>query len=67
MSGLLWPEAAHRLANSACVTRERLGRGQVILFSTSPTFRGATRGPLRIFLNAVVCGPGWGASQPIVP
>lgn len=67
MSGLLWPEAAHRLANSACVTRERLGRGQVILFSTSPTFRGATRGPMRIFLNAVVCGPGWGASQGIVP
>lgn len=67
MSGLLWPEAAHRLANSACVTRERLGRGQVILFSTSPTFRGATRGPMRIFLNAIVCGPGWGAAQPIQP
>jgi hypothetical protein len=28
MSGLLWPEASHRLANSAYVTREALGRGQ---------------------------------------
>jgi len=41
MSGLLWPEASHRLANAAWVTRERQGRGQVILFASSPTFRGA--------------------------
>ena len=30
MSGLLWPEATHRLANSACVTRERVGRGEAV-------------------------------------
>jgi len=67
LSGLLWPEAAHRLANSAWVTRESLGRGQVILFASPPTFRGAARGTMRIFLNAVVLGPGWGAAQPIRP
>ncbi|MBI5388420.1 MAG: peptidase [Verrucomicrobia bacterium] len=67
MSGLLWPEAGHRLANAAWVTRERFGRGQIILFATPPTFRAATRGTTRVFLNALVCGPGFGADQPIRP
>lgn len=66
-SGLLWPEAAARIANSAVVTREGLGRGQIILFANSPTFRGAARGTTRVFLNAVVAGPGWGAAQPVRP
>jgi hypothetical protein len=66
-SGLLWPEAAHRIANTAWVTRESFGRGQIILFATPPTFRGATRGTLRVFLNAVVYGPGLGASHPLRP
>jgi hypothetical protein len=66
-SGLLWPEATHRIANTACVTREGFGRGQIILFATPPTFRAATRGPMRVFLNAVVYGPGLGASHPIRP
>jgi hypothetical protein len=67
MSGLLWPEAADRLANSAWVTRESIGAGELILFATDPTFRAATLGTSRIFANAVVYGPGMGASQPIVP
>lgn len=67
MSGLLWPEAAHRLANAACVTRESYGRGQIILFATPPTFRGGARGTTRLFLNAVAYGPAWGASQPVRP
>jgi hypothetical protein len=62
MSGLLWPEAGHRLANSAWVTRESLGRGQIILFASSPTYRAGARGAERVFLNAVVFGPGLGAS-----
>jgi hypothetical protein len=44
MAGLLWPEAAHRLANGAWLTREAVGRGQIILFATPPVFRGATDG-----------------------
>ena len=67
MSGLLWPEAAHRLANSAYLTREPLGRGQIILFASSPTFRAVTLGQTRLFLNAMIYGPGFGAAQPIRP
>ncbi|HVZ94060.1 MAG TPA: M14 family metallopeptidase [Phycisphaerales bacterium] len=67
MSGLLWPEAAHRLASAPYVTRESLGRGQVILFSESPTLRGASPATTRLFLNAVILGPGLGASHPIKP
>jgi hypothetical protein len=67
MSGLLWPEATHRLANAAYVTREPLGRGQVILFAVSPAFRAATRPATRVFLNALVYGPGYGAAQPVRP
>ncbi len=67
MSGLLWPEAAERLANAAAITRERHGNGQVILFASEPNFRGATLATQRFFLNAIVFGPGMGASHPIIP
>ncbi|MCX8108473.1 MAG: M14 family zinc carboxypeptidase, partial [Verrucomicrobiae bacterium] len=67
LSGLLWPEAVHRLANSAWVTRETYGRGQIILFATPPTFRAAAAGTTRVFLNALVYGPGFGAAQPVRP
>jgi hypothetical protein len=67
MSGLFWPEAAHRLANSAYLTRESYGRGQIIAFATPPAFRGATRGTVRLLLNAMIYGPGFGAAQPIRP
>ena len=61
MSGLLWPEAAQRIANAAHVTRESRGKGQVILFATQPSFRGSTKGTDRLFLNAIIYGPGLGA------
>jgi len=67
MSGLLWPEASHRLANAAWVTRESHGRGQIILFGSQPTFRAYARGTTRVFLNAAVYGPGFGAAQPVRP
>ena len=65
MSGLIWPEAAARIANSAYVTRERVGKGQVILFSGQPNFRGSTRGVGRIWLNALVFGAGLGTSPKV--
>ena len=65
MSGLLWPEAAHRIANAAALTREAVGQGQIILFPDAPTFRAASLGTTRLFMNAVVYGPGLGASAPI--
>jgi len=67
MSGLLWPEAADRLANAAYVTRESVGTGELILFASDPNFRGAALGTSRIFANAIVLGPGMGASEPIKP
>jgi hypothetical protein len=67
MSGLLWPEAAERLASAAYLTRESVGRGQVILFASSPTFRAGSLGTARLFTNAMVYGPGLGASHPIRP
>lgn len=65
LSGLLWPEARHRLADSAYATVESVGRGQVVLFATDPTYRMWLTGKQRLFLNAVLLGPGMGASQPI--
>jgi len=65
MSGLIWPEATQRIVNSAYLTRERKGKGQVIMFANKPNFRGATKGTARLLLNAIVYGPGLGASSPI--
>jgi hypothetical protein len=45
LSGLLWPEARERLADSAYLTVERLGNGQVILFASSPASAATTKGP----------------------
>jgi hypothetical protein len=67
MSGLLWPEAAQRLANAAYLTREAKGKGQLILFADQPMFRGATLGTNRLLLNAVVYGPALGTDRTIIP
>jgi hypothetical protein len=67
MSGLLWPEASQRLANAAYVTREGVGRGQVILFAADPAFRAASLGTMRLLANAIVFGPGCGAAHPVRP
>ena len=67
MSGLVWPEAAQRIANSAYVTREGLGDGQIILFAETPIFRGATLGSARLLLNAIVYGPGMGTRAVVEP
>ncbi len=65
LSGLLWPEARERIAGSAYVTRERKGNGQVILFAGVPALRGYHLATGRLLANAVIYGPGLGASQPI--
>jgi hypothetical protein len=64
-AGLLWPEARERIASAAWLTRERVGRGQVILFAHPPAFRGAQLGAMRVLENALILGPGMGASQAI--
>lgn len=65
LSGLLWPEARGRIASSAWATREAIGRGQVILFAHAPAFRAAQLGAVRVLENALILGPGLGASQPV--
>ena len=65
LGGLLWPEARERMAESSYLTVERSGRGQVILFASQPAFRGYSRATARLLGNAVVIGPGVGASQPL--
>lgn len=65
ISGLLWPEARERIADTAYCTIESKGSGQVILFACPPNFRGWFRGTARLLANAVVYGPGAGARQPI--
>jgi hypothetical protein len=60
LGGLLWPEAAARLAHTAYATREGLGRGQVILFADHPVYRRWMTESERMFVNAVLLGPGLG-------
>ncbi len=60
LGGLLWPEAAGRWSGTAWLTRESVGRGQVLLFLENPAFRGVTLGARRLLVNAVVYGPGAG-------
>jgi hypothetical protein len=60
LSGLLWPEARLRIANSSYCTRESSGRGQIILFAEQPNFRAYFRGAERLLSNAILLGPGMG-------
>ncbi|MCK9996873.1 MAG: hypothetical protein KAH56_11410 [Candidatus Krumholzibacteria bacterium] len=60
LGGLLWPEAAARLANTGYATREALGRGQVILFAGHPSYRRWVVESERLLLNAILLGPGLG-------
>jgi len=65
LSGLLWPEARQRLGNSMYAATERVGYGQIVLFASDPIFRSSTDGVGRMLLNAVLLGPGAGASQTV--
>jgi hypothetical protein len=65
LSGLLWPEARDRIAQTAYATVESVGRGQIILFATDPAYRMWLPGAQRLLLNAVLLGPGMGTSQPV--
>lgn len=60
LSGLLWPEGRRRWAQTAFLTREGVGKGQVILFAAPPCHRGVWKSAERAFLNAVLLGPGMG-------
>jgi hypothetical protein len=63
LSGLLWQEAREHWARTAYATRESRGKGQIILFNGEPNFRGTYYGTERLFLNAILLGPGFGTSH----
>jgi hypothetical protein len=60
LGGLLWPEAAARLAQTGYATREAVGRGQVILFADNPSYRRWVAESERMLMNAILMGPGLG-------
>ena len=64
LGGLLWPEARERWAETAFVTREKSGKGQIILFAQEANFRAYFLGSGRLMLNALFLGPGMGTSWP---
>jgi len=57
LAGLVWPEAATRLAGSPWLVREQVGRGAVVLFAGDPNYRGAWDGLRAIFMNALLLEP----------
>jgi hypothetical protein len=63
LSGLLWPEARKRWKETAYLTREGLGKGQIILFASEPHFRAYFHGSGRLLANAILLGPGFGTRQ----
>lgn len=63
LSGLLWPEARKRWKETAYLTREGLGKGQIILFAGEPHFRAYFHGSGRLLANAILLGPGFGTRQ----
>jgi len=60
LSGILWPEARLRWEKTSYVTRESIGKGQLILFAGEPNFRSYFYGTTRLLLNAILLGPGLG-------
>jgi len=54
-------EARERWAGTAYITRESMGKGQVILIAGEPIFRGYCHGTERLLINAILYGPGMGA------
>jgi hypothetical protein len=61
LSGLLWPEARERWANTAYLTRESKGKGQIIIFATHPNQRAYFYGSRQLLVNAILLGPGFGS------
>jgi hypothetical protein len=57
IAGLLWPEGRDILAGTPYLVSERVGHGAVVLFSSDPIWRGASRATSRLLLRALVTQP----------
>ncbi|MEX2574375.1 MAG: M14 family zinc carboxypeptidase [Balneolaceae bacterium] len=58
VSGHAWSENSERLPGSVFLHEQRVQSGRVISFAEDVNFRGYWRGADRLFLNAVILGPG---------
>ena len=58
VSGHAWDETKQRIGGTVAVYEQTVGLGRVIAFTEDPNFRAFHRGVNRMFLNAVVLGPG---------
>ncbi len=63
LSGLLWEETRDRWAESVYAAHNPVGSGQVIVFVSTPNFRGYFHGAERLLLNALLLGPGCGTAS----
>ncbi len=57
VSGFVWPDSLERLAGSAYLMDENVGRGHVILFADDPVFRLLWPRLTRLFMNSVFLAP----------
>lgn len=57
-SGFCWPETVALLAETPYLIHEPLGSGHVVAFTDDPNFRAMYPATQRLFLNAVLFGPG---------
>jgi hypothetical protein len=57
VSGFIWPDSLERLAGSAYLIDENVGRGHVILFADDPAFRLMWPRLTRLLLNSVFLAP----------
>lgn len=58
IAGHAWPESLEQLPGTAIAYEQRAGTGRVISLTEDVNFRGYWRGADRLFLNAVILGPG---------
>lgn len=57
-SGFCWPETLELVAETPYLIYEPLGAGHVVAFTGDPNFRAMYPATQRLFLNAVLFGPG---------
>jgi hypothetical protein len=57
-SGFCWPETIKQLAGKPYVLYQSSGEGHMIAFTDDPNFRAMCPAVQRLFLNAMLLGPG---------
>jgi hypothetical protein len=57
-SGFCWPKTLELLAQTPYVTHQRQGSGHIVAFTDDPNYRAMYPSVQRLFINAVLFGPG---------